>query len=171
MLKNMNRKQTIWAIAILLLMIVSAIIFLSVFALAVYKDYIAPDSDDDIFGPDIGRYWLAMGLALLSIPYFTAFAVLLHGGYYVLKSTPFSLAKCVHCISSAISLNIIVIYIWFCVGIVSRTISEEFLLSLPSGDTLGMILILVWGSIILLDIIGAILHKRDQKRQLESVDS
>ena len=171
MFKNMNRKQKIFVIAILLLIVVSAIIFLSVFTLAAYKDYIAPDSDDDIFGPDFGRYWLALGLALFSIPYFTALAVLLHGGYYILKSTPFSIAKCVHCVSSAISLTVISVYIWFCVGIVSCSFSEEFLLSLPSGDTLGMICLLVWSSIIFLDIIGTILHKRDKKRQLKSTDS
>ena len=171
MFKNMNRKQKIFVIAILLLIVVSAMIFLSVFALAAYNDYIAPDSEDDIFGPDYGRYLLAIGLALFSIPYFTSLMILLHGGYYILKSTPFSIAKCVHCISSTISLSVISVYIWFCVGIVSGSFSEEFLVSMPSGDTLGMICLLVWGSIIFLDIIGTVLHKREKKRQLKSVDS
>ena len=171
MFKNMNRKQKIFVIAILLLLAVSAIIFLSVFALAVYNDYIAPPSEDDIFGPDFGRYWLAFGLAFFSIPYFTSLVVLLHGGHYILKSTPFSIAKFVHCISSAISLTVISVYIWFCLGIVTFSFSEEFLVSMPSGDTLGMICLLVWLSTIFLDVIGTVLHKRDKKRWLKSADS
>ena len=42
---------------------------------------------------------------------------------------------------------------------------------MPSGDTLGMICLLVWLSTIFLDVIGTVLHKRDKKRQLESADS
>jgi hypothetical protein len=54
---------------------------------------------------------------------------------------------------------------------ISHTISEEKLLSLHLSDTWGVMLILVFFSSIILDIIGTILHKRDKKRQLESVDS
>ncbi|MBO5969773.1 MAG: hypothetical protein J6S14_14875 [Clostridia bacterium] len=163
--------QIIFVVGILLLAIASFVVLLNIFVNAVYNDYIAPDSDDDIFGPDYGRYWLAIGVALLSIPYFISLVVLLHSGLYSLKPTPFSKAKCLHYISSVLSLTIMLPFIFLYVGIISRTISEEFLLSLPSGDTLAMLLILAIFSSIALDIIGTVLHKRDKKRQLKSADS
>ena len=163
--------QIIFVVGILLLAIASFVVLLNIFVNAVYNDYITPDSDDDIFGPDFGRYWLAIGVVLLSIPYFISLAVLLHSGLYSLKPTPFSKAKCLHCISSGLSLIIILPFIFLYVGMMSHSLSEKFLLSLPSGDALAMMLILVSFSSIVLDIIGTILHKRDQKRQLESVDS
>ena len=81
-------------IAILLLTVVSAIIFLNVFVNAVYNDYNAPNSDDDIFGSDFGRYWLAMGVAFLAILYFASLAILLHSGLYRVFADPGTADPC-----------------------------------------------------------------------------
>ena len=97
--------------------------------------------------------------------------VLLHSGYYALKSTPFSKAKCLHYISSGINLVTILSYVLICAGIIFQLIPKRIYLSLDVSDTFSLAACLASFVSIVLDIIGTILHKRNQKRQIESADS
>ena len=157
----------------LFLMAISIVVLIYIF----FKMANSDTTQDDIFGAS--AYGIAVTIVLFyAFPYFASLVTLLHSGLYSLKSIPFSKAKCLNCISSGLSLIIILSYILYMglsyilyMGMISLIILEEFLLSLFSGGALVIMLMLIFFLSIILDIIGTILHKREQKRQLESADS
>ena len=170
MSEKINFKQIILLIVVILLIIVSIVALIAMVLFMAYLAITDTTNTDDIFG-SAAYILVAILIACHFIPYFVSLAVLLHSGYYALKSTPFSKAKRLHYISSGINLFIILSYGLVCAGIIFHVIPKEIYLSLDFSDTFFMIACLASFASIVLDIIGTILHKRDQKRQLESVDS
>ena len=172
MLKNMNRKQKRLFLTVLLLMVISVVALIAMFFFAAYLAVTDTTNTDDIFGS--GAYiFVAILIACHLIPSFASFPVLLHSGLYALKSTPRSIAKCLHYISSGIALIIILSY---GLGVVDDIFSFIFSWGTRPymwvlSDTFFMIAGLASFISIVLDIIGTILHKREQKRQLKSADS
>ncbi len=176
MLKNMNRKQKRFFLTVLLLMVISVVALIAMFLFAAYLAVTDTTNTDDIFGS--GAYIL--GIILIAghlIPSFISFPVLLHSGLYALKSTPFSMAKCLHYISSGIALIIILSYGF---GVVDNIYSFIFYFIFSWGtrsymwvlsDTFFLITGFASFISIFFDVIGTILHKRNQKRQIESADS
>ena len=175
MLKSKKSKQIISVIAqiifvvgILLLAIASTVVVLNIFVNIAYGAYTDLDHGDDIFGNAVWG-WFAIVMAVFVVPHFVSLLVLLHSGLYSLQLTPFSKAKCLHYISSGMALIIVLSYGLLYGASISHIIPNNFF-----GDYFDMLFMIAYFALfvsIILDIIGTILHKRDQKRQLESVDS
>lgn len=175
MSKAKTSKQIISVIAkiilivfILLLMLISIVVMLNIFANIAYDAYTDPDPGDDIFGNAVW-IWFAIVVAFFVIPHFVSLVILLHSGLYSLQLTPFSKAKCLHYISFGIALIIILSYGLLYGMSISHVIPDNLLWDY--FDVLFMVSYFSSFLSIILDIIGTILHKREQKRQLESTDS
>ena len=162
MSKKINLKQIILVVAILLLMVIFVVLLMDVFL----------NKMDYTSNEDINLSFVAVIVEVIFVfPYFVALIILLHGGYYALKSTPFSTAKCLHCISAGITLVSILSYELLYLGICFYDIFYDMYMSVDFRDAFFEIASLALLASIVLDIIGTILYKREQKRQLKSTDS
>ena len=113
-------------------------------------------------------YYLALVNVFICV---ASFPILLHSGLYSLKSTPFSKAKRMHYISFGIAWSIFLSYELLFIMEFFSIISDDVMFFMLTFDPFS--LIVFWGvfASAILDIIGTILHKREQKHQLESADS
>ena len=158
MWKNMNCKQKIFLIASLLL--------IASFLLALNAEFLRiahTESDDDIFGSGLDSFSIALVLSY-TFPYAVTLAVVIYNGLYSFKSTPFTIAKCLHYIAFGINLATILLYIFKYV----KENAQHWLF--VSESIFSQALVAVCASIVI-GSLGTILHKRDKKRQLESADS
>ena len=158
MSKKINLKQIILVVAILLLMVLSVVLLRDMFLNRI--DY---TSNEDI---NLGYVTVICGVIFV-FPYFLALIMLLHSGYYSLKSTPFSKAKQMHYISSGITLVTILSY-----GLLYLVaIFYDIYISMDFSEIFFQITSTALLTSFIFDIIGTILHKREQKRQIKSADS
>ena len=119
MSKKINLKQIILVVAILLLMVIFVVLLMDVFL----------NKMDYTSNEDINLSFVAVIVEVIFVfPYFVALIILLHGGYYALKSTPFSTAKCLHCISAGITLVSILSYELLYLGICFYDIYNFFII-------------------------------------------
>ena len=154
-------------IAALLLIVASLLALNAEFIRAAHSE-----SGDDIFGAGLDPLWIGMVLSY-TFPYTATLAVVIYNGLYSLKSTRFTIAKCLHYIAFGINLATILLYIFI------YAVWNEWLDFLPkkvyhalcfSEPVFFSTLIALCVSIVL-GTLGTILHKRDKKRQLKSADS
>ena len=169
----MNRKQKIFLISVILLIVISVAALIGEVFHLIYLSYTDKSNTDDIFGS--ATYGIvAIMLVFYLFPYFASFAVLLYSGLYSFKSATFEKAKHLHLISFRITLIIILSYGLLFVLIICPILPEivqrgaNFILFYPPLFLIASLALL---ASIVLDIIGTILHKREQKRQLKSIDS
>ena len=156
--------QIILVVAIILLTVTSVNLLIETIRVLMEQRASNPNSDSYRF------FWEHMDILfpfMTLFPHLASLIVLLHSGLYSLKSTPFSKAKGLRCISFGIALIIILCYRM----IVWRYLPNDIFSAWTCCEEFLATAYLVAFVNIVLDIIGTILYKRDKKRWLKSVDS
>ena len=171
MSKRINFKRVCLVIAQIILVVATILLTVTSVNLLIETIWVLMEQRANNPNSDSYRFfWEHMDILfpfMTLFPHLASLIVLLHSGLYSLKSTPFSKAKGLRCISFGIALIIILCYRM----IVWRYLPNDIFSAWICCKEFFATAYLVAFVNIALDIIGTVLHKLSQKRQLKSADS